>query len=204
MTTIRALLIDLGNVIVGLDFDRAYQAAERVSPYSAGEIPGRIRATGLADRYERGEISSAAFYREFCGALEMDVSFEQFQALWGNMFHSEPLLSEPFLRALAGKQRMLVLSNTNEIHFQFIQAHFPHLAYFDDYVLSYQVGVMKPEEAIYQEAIRRAGCEPSQCFFTDDNEANVSAARRAGIDAVVFGGERDLMRQLRRRGIAWE
>ena len=204
MTTIRALLIDLGNVIVGLDFDRAYQAAERVSPYSAGEIPDRIRATGLSDRYERGEISSEAFYREFCGALEMGVSFEQFREIWADMFRTEPLLSDSFLAALGREQRMLLLSNTNEIHFEAIRARYPQLAHFDDYVLSYQVGAMKPEEAIYQEAIRRAGCEPSRCFFTDDNEANVSAARRAGIDAVVFAGEQDLKRQLRRRGIAWE
>ena len=63
---------------------------------------------------------------------------------------------------------------------------------------------MKPEEGIYQEAIRITGCRPGECFFTDDKAVNVQAALQLGIDATVFRDEATLKRELRERGVEWE
>ena len=98
----------------------------------------------------------------------------------------------------------MLLSNTNDIHFRFIRKHYPVLRHFDDFVLSYEVGVMKPDAGIYAEALRRAGVPPSECFFVDDKQVNVDAARKAGIDAVRFEGRERLESQLSERGIRWE
>ena len=202
----KAILLDLGNVIVGLDFDRGYRAAAVHSPFSVAEIPSRIRAAALSDPYERGEISNEEFHRRFCAALQMDgVSFAEFGSLWGDMFQPAPLLSERLLEGLSARCRLLLLSNTNDLHFRWIQKHYyPLLRHFHECVLSYRVGAMKPAPEIYQEAIRLAGCAAEECFFTDDYAANVEGARRLGIDAVLFCGEQDLKSQLERRGIAWE
>ena len=63
---------------------------------------------------------------------------------------------------------------------------------------------MKPAEGIYREAIRRAGCEPNECFFTDDKVVNIEAALQLGIDATVFRDEATLKGELRERGVEWE
>ena len=55
---IKAVLLDLGEVVVGLDFPRAYRAAAKLTRYSAEEIPRLISASGLASVYEHGRISS--------------------------------------------------------------------------------------------------------------------------------------------------
>jgi HAD superfamily hydrolase (TIGR01509 family) len=60
---------------------------------------------------------------------------------------------------------------------------------------------MKPSPEIYQEAVRSAGCSPAECFFTDDKQENVDAARRAGIDAIRFEGRLEIERQLKERGL---
>jgi putative hydrolase of the HAD superfamily len=78
---------------------------------------------------------------------------------------------------------------------------YPMLGRFDDYILSYQVGALKPSAEIYREAIARAQCRPEECFFTDDILAYVEAAREQGIDAVQFLSLAQLESDLRTRGV---
>jgi putative hydrolase of the HAD superfamily len=78
------------------------------------------------------------------------------------------------------------------------------LNHFDRFVLSYEVGALKPSREIYQEALKHADCAPAECFFTDDIAAYVEGARRAGIDAVQFESPEQIEREMRARGIEWE
>lgn len=196
-----AVILDLGNVVVGLDFARAYRAAAKLSSHSPEEIPELIRAANLAQPYERGEISSEEFHRLFCGALDLPLAFPEFVRLWSNMFQPRPILEEDFVRRLSSASKLLLLSNTNEIHFEFIRKEFPLLRYFRDFTLSYRVGALKPDPRIYLDAVRRAGCAAEECFFTDDLAENVLAARGLGIDAEVFTTRESLEAQLRQRGV---
>ena len=97
--------------------------------------------------------------------------------------------------------RLLLLSNTNDIHFTMVERKYPIMRHFDDHVLSYRVGAMKPSPRIYQEAIARAGCRPEECFFTDDVAAYVDGALRAGIDAVRFESAAQVEQELMNRGV---
>ena len=198
---IRSLLFDLGDVLVGLDFERAYRAFAKRSEHPPETIPHLIGATDLARPYELGEITSQQFHERFCKALAIDCDYEEFRRIWEDMFLPEPLVPEPVLEALSDKYRLVLVSNTNEIHFQSIRRRFPLLRHFDDFVLSYQVQSLKPSEKIYQEAIRVSGCTAEECFFADDKAENVQAAKRAGIDAVQFAGRGSLERHLRQRGV---
>jgi len=200
----QALLFDLGDVIIGLDFPKAYEAAAKLSPFSVDEMPRVISRAKLAGPYERGEISNKQFHRRFCEALEMSLDYDRFEHLWGDMFQLETLLPDELFKELARNYRLLLLSNTNDIHFRFIRERYPVLRHFDDFVLSYEVGVMKPDAGIYAEAVRRAGAAAAECFFVDDKQVNVDAARKAGIDAVRFQGRETFERQLRERGIRWD
>jgi len=200
---IRALLFDLGDVMVGLDFPRAYREAARLTGRPVEEIPGLIDRTGLQSIYEHGRISSREFHERFSEALGLTVSFDEFRVLWGNMFATGTLLPESLLDQLHQNYRMLILSNTNELHFDWILGRYSIARHFDDYVLSHQVGSMKPDAAIYREAIRQAGCRAEDCFFTDDKAENIAAAIELGIDAVQFSGAAALDHQLRQRGVVW-
>ena len=197
----RAILFDLGNVLVAFDFTRGYRALEGVCPHPAEEIPARIAASGLVPPYERGEVSSEAFYLQLCRLLDLCVAYDQFCALWSTIFLPDPIVSEDLLTSLRRRYRMVLISNTNDIHFRVIQANYPLIGHFDAMVLSHQVGAMKPADRIYQEAIRQAGCRPEECFYTDDVPEFVEGGRRNGLDAVRFTGQADLERELQRRWI---
>ena len=84
------------------------------------------------------------------------------------------------------KYRLVLLSNTNAIHFEMIRADAASCGISTALVLSHEAGAMKPTPLIYQKAVEAAGCLPEECFFTDDIPEYVEGARRYGIDAVQF------------------
>jgi len=198
---IRTLLFDLGNVLVGLEFERAYRAASALSGLSPDRIRDLLRTSGLAGPYERGEIDSAEFHRRTVELLGLEIDFERFAALWGDMFADRPLIDDALIDQAAARCRMAILSNTNELHFLDIRRRYPLLGKFEHYVLSYQVGAMKPSARIYEAALEMTDSRPEECFFTDDKPENIAGARKLGIDAELFRGEDDLREHLRRRGV---
>ncbi len=200
---IKAVIFDLGNTIVPFDFKRGYAVMERRCGIPAAEIPKRIGATDLVVRFESGQVDSRAFVAELCGILDLDMSFEEFRDVWFSIFLPRTLISREWLEALGARYPLVLLSNTNPLHFEMLEANYPILGLFERRVLSNEVGAMKPAPVIYERAVTLAGCQPSECFFTDDVEAYVEGARRCGIDAVQFLGEAQVQGELRARGVVW-
>ena len=75
---------------------------------------------------------------------------------------------------------------------------------FDDIVCSAEVGLAKPDHAVFRLACERLGLTPAACVFVDDHEPNVDAAREVGMSALLFRVDRgdDLAAQLRTVGVA--
>jgi glucose-1-phosphatase len=201
---IKTVIFDLGRVIVPFDFQRGYAQIEALSGIPTGELRTRIAATGLVPRFERGEIESREFVRQFAGNLNFEISYEQFCKIWCSIFLPYTLVSEELLIGLRQRYRLLLLSNTNAIHFEMIRDNYPLLRHFDSLILSYEVGVMKPAPLIYQRAIQEARCLAEECFFTDDMPEYVEGARREGIDAVQFQSASQIEKELRNRGLEWK
>jgi len=198
---IKTVIFDLGGVIVPLDFQRAYAAIQPLCQCPGDEIPQRIGSTDLMERFEMGQVAPDVFFRRMSELLGMGVTFDQFCEVWGSVFPPHTLIPEDLLETLRSRRRLLVLSNTNAIHFPYIRRKYPLLRHIDGFVLSYQVGAVKPSPAIYREALAQAGCRPQECFFTDDVLANVEAARREGMDATQFHSFERLREDLRERAI---
>ena len=199
----KAVIFDLGKVLVDFDFRRGYRALEGICPYAAADIPKRLARTGLVERFETGLVEPDSFYAELSRTLELDLAYDRFCDIWSSIF-TAALLPETMLEGLARRYRLLLLSNTNAIHFEMIRKAYPLLRHFHERVLSYEVKAMKPDPRIFSEAVRRAGCGAAECFYTDDIAPNVEGARKLGIDAVQFESADQIRRELAARGIEWE
>jgi putative hydrolase of the HAD superfamily len=92
--------------------------------------------------------------------------------------------------------KVLLLSNTNATHLDWIRPRLPLLQRFDGLVLSYQLGVAKPDPAIFQQALKLAGTSPERTAFFDDVETYVAAAKALGIKGHVFTDAPTFQRQL--------
>ncbi len=199
----KALIFDLGGVIVPLDFPRAYRALEAVCGIPAEEIPKKFGTTDLVKRFETGQMTAEEFTAELGRLFDINISHAEFCNLWSALFPAHSLLPEELFEALAKQYRLVLLSNTNVIHFDEIRSRYPQLNHFHEYVLSYKVGAAKPSSRIYQAAIAAAQCAAEDCFFTDDIPVYVEGARKQGIDAVQFLNYEQLQLELRSRDVSW-
>jgi len=199
----KAVVFDLGKVLVPFDFKIGYRALEGACPYGADEIRRRIAQTGLVAPFETGLIEPLDFFAQLSAALDLTLDYAGFCRAWSSIFFGQ-LIADPVLESLASRYRLLLLSNTNAIHWQMIRENYCMIEYFHDCVLSFEARAMKPDPAIYRALLARAGCRPEECFFTDDIALNVEGARREGIDAVQFESPAQLQREMASRGIAWE
>lgn len=198
---IKTLIFDLGGVIVPLDFKRGYAQMEPLCGYSASEIPARLRGTDLVTRFESGQIEPRPFVEELSRVLKLRTTYEEFCDLWSSIFLPHTLIPESFVEELGKRYRLLLLSNTNVLHFEMIRQHYPLLRHFDHFVLSYKVGASKPSPKIYEAALEHANANPGECFFTDDLLPYVQGARRHGIQAVQFESFLQLQAAMQELGV---
>ena len=198
----KTVIFDLGRVLVHFDFKRGYRALEGLCPHEAAAIPKLLAGTGLVEQFETGLVEPRDFVAEISRVLDLNVDYKRFCEIWSSIF-TDTLLPESMLEGLKARYRLLLLSNTNAIHFAMIRRNYPLLRHFDDLILSYEVKAMKPQPAIYRAAIERARCEPGECFYTDDIAEYVAGAQAMGIDAVQFEGAERLTEEMKMRGIGW-
>jgi FMN phosphatase YigB (HAD superfamily) len=201
---IKAVILDLGKVLIPFDFQRGYARLEAYCGIPAAEIPARLAGSTLVADFESGKIEPRDFVGSFCSCLNVDIAYREFCDIWSSIFLPDPLIPEAMLQGIARNYKLVLLSNTNAIHFEMLVKTYPLLRHFHSYVLSYKVGAMKPLPLIYQKAIEAAGCQPGECFFADDLEVNVEAAREHGIDAVQFQSAAQIEAELRKRGVDWQ
>ena len=163
-----------------------------------------MASNDLVQRFESGKVEPEDFVRQLSQTLELRVDYDEFCEIWSSIFLPDPLIPESLLEGISRRYRLLLLSNTNVIHFPMLLKTYPLLRHFHANVLSYEVRALKPSPVIYREAIARAECRPEECFFTDDIADYVAGAKREGIDAVQFESCAQIERELRARGVHWE
>ena len=200
---IKTVIFDLGRVIVPFDYERAYARVESAGGARAADVPALLAPTGLFQKIETGAIDPHDFAEQIFDVLDFRVSYAEFCDIWTSIFLPKTLVSDDLVEGIGRNHRLVLLSNTNVIHFDMIRANYPILRHFNQFVLSHEVGAMKPSPLIYAAAISAAQCEPSECFFTDDIAEYVDGACRAGIDAVQFQSEEQLRGELDKRGVIY-
>ncbi|HPT24923.1 MAG TPA: HAD family phosphatase [Bryobacteraceae bacterium] len=200
---IKTVIFDLGRVLVDFDFMRGYKTMSAMSGLDVEEVRRRFHSSGIANEFESGVITEREFEERTQRMLGTSIPHERFEEIWFSVFLPGTLMPEAVVEGIRRNHRTLLLSNTNAMHFRGLKQQYRILDHFDAYVLSHEVGAMKPQPAIYEAAIRAAGCQPGECFFTDDVAEYAEGARRHGIDAVQFTGAAQAMEELSRRGVSW-
>lgn len=198
---IRTFLFDLGNVLLFFSHERMCAQLGALCGRTAGEMRALLMDSGLSDAYEQGRLTEAEFHRSLEKRLGTELDLAGLQRAGGDIFELNPPMV-PLLDALRARgHRLVLLSNTNETHINWIRRRFDVLDRFDDLVLSYRVGAMKPHPAIYEAALAAVGCAPGECFYTDDMPEYVARGREFGLEAEVFMGVEALRTQLVARGL---
>jgi putative hydrolase of the HAD superfamily len=198
---IRALLFDMGNVLIHFSHERMYRQLGELVGRDGSEVERLLHESGLFEGYETGRVTTDELRIELGRLVGRTIDATALDRAASDIFWLNESM-EPVIELLATRGLPLVLvSNTCETHFRWVASRFRVLRHFARRVLSFEVGGCKPHPAIFESAARAAGVSPAECFFTDDTPGHVEAARRLGFDAVVYRDTPQIITELRTRGL---
>jgi putative hydrolase of the HAD superfamily len=175
------VLFDLGGVLIELGGVAALQ--ELAGVVGGDELWIRWLASPWVRRFERGECSATEFSTGFVSEWELDVSPDRFLAI----FRDWPIGPYPGTTELLRETQRSVpigcLSNTNSLHWDYQFSQWPVLGLFDFRFLSFELGMVKPDEAIFQAVADRLPVGRERVLYLDDVAVNSDAARSFGFRA---------------------
>jgi putative hydrolase of the HAD superfamily len=198
---VRAAFFDVGNVLLRFSSRRVIAKIACAVKRHPLKLARYLLNSDVGERIERGELGGEGLYEIFQKELGYKGSFAQFRELWCDHFTLDRG-SHAVFKASSERVPTYLLSNTNALHFDFIRKRyaFPHQA--RGLILSHEVGLRKPDPAIYRKALELSGTRAGETVFVDDLKANVQSARDLGMIAIQFRGAEDLRRRFEALGLA--
>lgn len=198
---LRTILFDLGNVVLYFSHEKMFHQMGALAGMSGEEIRRLVQEHNVIREFETGRMSRPDVHRLFESWTGKTVDRRRLMRAISNIFTPNESLISLFDQLKKAGLRLVLLSNTNIAHISFVKQRFDVLSRFDQLVLSYEVGAMKPDPPIYEAALKAIGCEPSECFYTDDIVENVERARGFGLQAEVFIDTKTFVSHLEQRNL---
>lgn len=184
---IKNLIIDFGGVLIDLNRQRCIENFKRLGLPDVEVVLDIYHQQDFFQKYEKGLITSAEFRDVIREKIGKPVTDAQIDDAWNSFLVSIPAAKLDLLLNLRKDYVVYLLSNTNEIHWQWSCQHaFPYKTfrvenYFEHIYLSYEMNMAKPDAEIFQKVLDDTGIIPAETLFIDDSAANCRAAEALGI-----------------------
>ncbi|MBE0613112.1 MAG: hypothetical protein IH604_05550 [Burkholderiales bacterium] len=192
------VVFDLGGVLVSVDFTRACRRLE-----AAGSAPAAIIQEAIASGedklgFDTGRLDPREFAERFCASIGVQLAYTEFADIWCDIFAEQHEVTG-LLDEIACKADLMLLSNTDPLHFGHVRSHYGFLGKFGRLVLSYELGHAKPEREIFDHALNLNTAGARMIYF-DDIPEYAAAARACGLPAEQFVDAAKLRRDLQAFG----
>jgi HAD superfamily hydrolase (TIGR01509 family) len=182
---IRAILFDLGNVLIDIDFYRCACIWSDQAGITADTLASRFRIDATYRAFECGKIDAPAYYNALRRQLGINLSDNVMREGWNAIIRDEKPGIRDCLKRLAPRYPLYILTNTNPEHeVIWAQTHRELLSYFKTIFVSSRMGCRKPDAATYQKVARSIGLPCARILFFDDAAENIQGARIAGMHAI--------------------
>ena len=197
---IKAIMFDMGNVLIFFDAKRSSKAFSEAVGVPEDKIWQTFFVSELERIYTRGEISSEEFYQKVSEHFPKKIDFTTFTHLWNDIFTENSEMSD-LLKRLKKHYPLYLISNTNDLHFEYVRTKFPVVQHFEKCFPSHVVGHRKPDKAMFEHVLREIKLKPEETIFVDDVAEFVESAKSLGIHGVQFTSRQDLEKELHKLGI---
>ncbi|CAN5153558.1 HAD family phosphatase [soil metagenome] len=178
---IKTIIFDFGDIFINLDKPATLRELEKLK---IKELSQDLLDKNL--EYEKGLITSQDFVQSYKSAYD-HLEEEQVLQAWNSILVDFPIYRFKFIKKLSEKKefKLILLSNTNEIHIDWVAKHVPFFEdfknCFDAFYLSHEINFRKPDAAIFEFVLREHNLNPGECLFIDDMPENTDAAAALGI-----------------------
>ena len=185
---LRAVIFDIGRVLVKLDLARAVEGLSQGISLSPADLWTAIEKDPRWHDWQEGRISPHDWHLHITKRLGSPLKFEEFCEAWNRTLDPVPLQSDDLFAAIAKKHKLALLSNTDPIHVAHLESKFSFFRFFPRpaRIYSCSIRASKPSPVAFQAALKAVKNPASQAFFIDDIFENVQVARSLGIQAMQY------------------
>lgn len=190
---IKNIVFDLGDVILNIDVPLASRSFGELSGREQAEIVTLFKEKELFRLFETGHVDEDAFRNIIRELLAFpDWTNEIIDTAWNSLLLDIPPARIELIKELGKNYRLFLLSNTSSIHIRQVNKILHAAAgveklddLFEKVYLSYEMGLIKPDPAIYLQVLEESGLVAEETLFLDDNPDNITAASKLGIDTIL-------------------
>lgn len=183
-TTIKAVVFDLGGVLIDIDFRRAFAEWGRSARILPGSLLERFRFDAAYEAHETGELGHAAYFQHLRGVLRVAISDDELKRGWNAIFGDPIAGMAEILSTLGPIVPLYVFSNTNSTHSDYWRSKYERLLRpIRQVFCSCELRARKPAPQAFWAVCSSIGVEPKDVVFLDDLTENVQGASAAGLTA---------------------
>lgn len=201
MTPPRAILFDIGRVLLDVDFARALATWQ---PHSRLP-PERLRELFVFDepfrRHETGHLDDEGYFSHLRERLALDCDLAQVQAGFDAVLVGEIGETVQMLEAIRRRVPCHAISNTNPSHLTAMERMPGFLDRFDQVFVSHRIGHRKPQPEAFQYVLDAIGLPAHETLLFDDLQPNIEGAAALGVQTVLVRGPQDVRAALEQRGL---
>ncbi|HEK21412.1 MAG: HAD family phosphatase [Mucilaginibacter sp.] len=194
MHNIKNIIFDYGNVIFSIDFKRSQKAFRQLGISNPEEFFGHRQQDQIFDKFDRGEVSADEFRSYVKQKIgNANVTDQQITDAWNSLLIGIAPGNHDLLLKLKEKYRTFLLSNINDIHYNYIMNYLKtdfgfndneHL--FEKTYYSHLIGKRKPELAIFKQVLEENNLKAEETLFIDDSPQHLDAAKTLGIQTFLM------------------
>lgn len=201
MTKPSIVVFDLGKVLVDFDYSIAGRRIAARSKMSAAEVQKFLDHSPLLYRYETGLMTRQEFFETVRNQTSFSGSVEEFGGYFADIFSEMPQMTAMQGALRRNGIRTYIFSNTNDLAIEHIRRAFPFFSNFDGYILSYEIGAMKPAAKIYEALEAMSGKRGAEIIYLDDRQENIDAGAARGWRTVLQTDVAKSIEALQRAGL---
>lgn len=178
---IDTIIFDFGDIFINLEKEAQIEAFKKLGLNEPNE-----ELIAMNDLFEKGKVSEIEFIESFHKFIP-NASLNDIRDAWNTIIGEFPLYRLEFLQLLSHKYRLFLLTNTDEIHINRFENNVG-VSFFSDFYqcfekvyYSYEMGMRKPDAAIYSYIVNKHDLSPKRTLFVDDKKTNTDAAASIGL-----------------------
>jgi putative hydrolase of the HAD superfamily len=191
MSQPKNLILDLGGVLLNLDYKRTKQAFAELGVPDFDAHYTQFKGSALFDDLETGKISNEAFFDALRAHTGLSLTDAQITKAWNAMLLDFPENRIALLKELKNKYRLFLLSNTNAIHHEAFQKTFREATggqslddHFEKAYYSHLMGARKPDAEPFRMILEEQGLKGEETLFVDDTLPNLTGAGEVGMQTI--------------------
>ena len=194
---IENIIFDLGNTLVYFDFcyfyDRIAHLEKKLNPSKFRKF---INDKKLGIKLTKGTLDHKTFFRILKKKFDLKIGYDDFKYFYSDVFWINNQMKN-FLDKISRikKYKLFLLSNTDALHMNFIDKNFPFVGVLKNRVLSYKVGMIKPQKVIFRYTLKKYNINQEKNLIIDDIKENILSASSLGIKTILYKNHRSFIKK---------